>query len=218
MRGSGGEENCPAPPTGAEVSVPGETSRHSASPATDMTTIRCEVSPLLSVFTSKEIVPTILEYEKAVLVMKEHDYAKAGERPEVLKLSSLLTEMPPTREESKEPVDPLGDINTLLNSRKELLQFRKQFGKREDSAVSDHLREVVGMQIELIREQQEQLHEKDKELSTVRKDKEQVRGLMNSKSWAMGHMHFGAHKVIHPFPAFLDHTLGDSPPNPVMDF
>lgn len=177
MRGSGGEENCPKPPSGAEVRVSDEASR-SSPPAATTAAQRCEVSPLLGVFTSKEIVPRILEYEKALLVMKEHDYAKAGERQEVLKLSSLLAEMAPPLEESREPADPLADINTLLNSRKELLLFRQSLGKREDSLVSDHLREVVGMQIELIREQQEQLHVKDKELSTVRKDKEQVKSDM----------------------------------------
>lgn len=168
MRGSGGEEKSPS---GAEVRLPEESTRQSYSPAAQ----RCEVSPLLSVFTSKEIVPKILEYERALLVMKEHDYAKAAERQEVLKLSSLLTEVLPPTEESRESVDPLADIDTLLNSRKELLLFRQSLSKREDSVVSDHLREVVGMQIELIREQQEQLHDKDKELNTIRKDKEQVR-------------------------------------------
>lgn len=180
MRGSGGEENCLGSSSGEEVRVADETPRHSSSPAAPAACTaasKCQVPPLLRVFSSKAIVPRILEYEKALLVMKEHDYAKAAERPEVLKLSSLLSELPPSSSgvrEATEPVESLEEVDALLSTRKELLAFRESLGKREDSVVTHHLREVVGMQIELIREQQEQLHGKDKELNTVRKDKEQV--------------------------------------------
>ena len=181
MTGSVGEETCLEPPC-SEASR-----RPPFSDATQRSTRQgcCAVSPLLRVFSSKEIVPKILDYEKALLVMKEHDYSKAGERPGVAKLSSLLTE-PPCLGEGKEkptattqaaaldsPVVP--DLSALLRTRKDLLLVRESAFRKEDSVVTDHLREVVGMQIELIREQQEQLHDKDKELNTVRKDKEQVR-------------------------------------------
>lgn len=177
MRGPGGEETC-LEPSNVEVSVSEETSCHSTLPGTAH---EYEVSPLLRIFTSKEVVPKILEYEKAVLVMKEHDYAKAAERPEVLKLSSLLAESPTLSEDVRQaaqPVDSMADLNVLLNIRKDLLRFRESVSKREDGLVSNHLREVVGMQIELIREQQEQLHDKDKELNTARKDKEQVKSCL----------------------------------------
>lgn len=170
MRGSGGEENCLDASSGVEVIVTDDVSRHSTSPVPVVTAQKCLVSPLLRIFSSKEVVPRILEYEKALLVMKEHDYAKAPERPEVLKLSSLLVEPPLLCEDSR---DAMADVNTLMNTRKDLLQFRESSSK--DSVVSSHLRDMVGMQIELIREQQEQLHAKDKELNTVRKDKEQVK-------------------------------------------
>ena len=173
MRGSGGEENCLDASSGVEVRVTQDVSRHSTSPGPAVTAQKCFVSPLLRIFSSKEVVPRILEYEKALLVMKEHDYAKAPERPEVLKLSSLLVEPPLLCEDSRESVDAIGDMHTLMNTRKDLLQFRENSSK--DSVVSSHLRDMVGMQIELIREQQEQLHAKDKELNTVRKDKEQVK-------------------------------------------
>lgn len=178
MTGSAGEENCLEPSSGT---FSGGDSRQ-ISPAATGTTSTCAVSPLLTplltLFSSKEVVPTILEYEKALLVKKEHDYAKAAERPEILKLSSLLTDPPPLCEDAghePQPLDSIGDINTLLSTRKDLLLIRENVSKKEDSRVSNHLHQVVGMQIELIREQQEQLHDKDKELSTVRKDKEQVR-------------------------------------------
>lgn len=174
MRVSGGEESCLESSSTVEV-------RTSEDASPSQTTIsaapRCEPSPLLRIFSSKEVVPQILEYEKAVLVMKEHDYAKAPERPEVLKLSSLLAESPPLCEDSRqdpEPVDSMADLNTLLSTRKELALFRESLSKREDSVLPNHCREVIGMQIELIREQQEQLQDKDKELNTARKDKEQV--------------------------------------------
>lgn len=171
MRGSGGEESYLESSSGVKVRVQEDGSRHSSPCPAAAAAHRYEMSPLLRIFSSKEVVPKILEYEKAILVMKEHDYAKTAERPEILKLSSLLSESPLLTEDSRQAVD---DMNTLLNTRKDLLLLRESVAKKEDSVVSDHLREVVSIQIELIREQQEQLHDKDKELSTARKDKEQV--------------------------------------------
>lgn len=175
MAGSGDEESCLEPPSG--VVTRGVSGATSPLPSPAVTTPKRALSPLLRIFSSKEIVPRILDYEKALLVMKEHDYAKSAERPGVLKLSSLLIEPPPLCEDSeRRKLDSVAqvDLNTLLSTRKDLLLLRESVSKKEDSVVSNHLREVVGMQIELIREQQEQLHNKDKELNTVRKDKEQV--------------------------------------------
>ena len=173
MTGSGGEENRLEPSSGTFC----DGAPRQISPVIPGTAPECAMTPLLRIFSSKEVVPKILDYEKALLVMKEHDYAKAPERPEILKLSSLLTEPPPLCEDAEQelrPLDSITDIDTLLNTRKDLLMVRGSAAVKEDSVVSNHLREVVGMQIELIREQQEQLHGKDKELNTVRKDKEQV--------------------------------------------
>lgn len=170
MTGSGGEENRLEPSSG--VFSEGDACQISTGTAS-----RCAVSPLLRIFSSEGVVPNILDYERALLVMKEHDYAKAAERPEILKLSSLLTEPPPLCEDAEQemqPLDSITDVNTLLSTRKDLLLVRESVSRKEDAVVSNHLHQVVGMQIELIREQQEQLHDKDKELNTVRKDKEQV--------------------------------------------
>lgn len=192
MRGSGGEENSLDTSSGVEVRVTEDVSRHSTSPVPTVTAQKCFVSPLLRIFSSKEVVPRILEYEKALLVMKEHDYAKAPERPEVLKLSSLLIDPPLLRKDSRQSVDAMADMNTLMNTRKDLLQFRESSSK--DSVVSSHLRDMVGMQIELIREQQEQLHAKDKELNTVRKDKEQVRTATKSRK-PVGNFPFRPYRI-----------------------
>ena len=195
MTGSGGEENCVEPSSNTEVAVGRDDPRYSSA-ATEVT--EYQFSPLLRILSSKEIAPTILEYEKALLVMKEHDYAKGPERPEILKLSSLLEEPCEIMKGGEQLVDSLADINVLLNVRKDLLQFRESVSKRDENLVSSHQREVIGMQIDLIREQQEQLHDKDKELNTVRKDKEQV-----CKQLITACMHFLPWSNLGDFPALL---------------
>ncbi len=180
MRVPGGEENYAEPSSKALVRAVEGPSNQSSSASDNTSSRKYDIPPLLRIFTSKEIVPVIFEYEKAILVMKEHDYARVPERKEVLKLSSLLDEAPLLYEEQQRDSQPPGafsDLTMLLNTRKDLLQFRASLPKREDGMVTDHHREVIGLQIDLIREQQEQLHDKDKELCTVRKDKEQVSSL-----------------------------------------
>ena len=175
MRGSANEENCTE---SSSKPVAENDSRHSIACLSPSTSTKYAMSPLLRIFSSKEVVPVALEYEKALLVMKEHDYAKSPDRSEILKLSSLLGEPFQSCQEQREEVQPVeaaaSDVNTLLSTRKDLLLLRGSLSKREDNFVSNNLRAVVSMQIDLIREQQEQLHCKDKELNTVRKDKEQV--------------------------------------------
>lgn len=174
MKGPAGEETLTATCPKVEAKSTGDDSCQSASPYAAATAIKYEPTPLLRIFSSREIVPKILEYEKALLVMKEHDYAKSEDRPGILKLSSLLSVPPLPSEEPKEDAQAMDCVSTLLSTRKDLLQCRENMFERERNLISNHQREMIGMQIELIREQQEQLHDKDKELNTVRKDKEQV--------------------------------------------
>ena len=47
-------------------------------------------SPLLSLLTSEETVPALLECEKAVLVTKEHDYDRVPERSELTQLTPTI--------------------------------------------------------------------------------------------------------------------------------
>ncbi len=127
---------------------------------------RC-LSPMLGLLGSKELVPSILEYEKVMLVVKEHSYAKEPDRADVLQLSNIHSKDLSTQEE---------DANSLLNARTDLLQLRRSIGhERSEPSVVCHLRQVVGLQVALIREQQEQLHDKDREMNAVKKEKEQVR-------------------------------------------
>ena len=130
---------------------------------------RC-FSPMLGVFGHKEVVPSLLEYEKALLVIREHSYAKAPDRPEVLQLSNVHAK------DLNGPKEEQEDINTLLEARTGLLHLRESLSnERSEHSVVCHLRQVVGLQVALVREQQEQLHEKDRELNAVKKEKEQVR-------------------------------------------
>jgi len=144
---------------------------------TPLDAVRCNSSPLLRIFASKDVAPKVLEYEKAILVMKEHDYAKKQERAEVQQLSSLVQELSDAPQEKPSVPEEASDpVSVIMNLRKEIHEFRNSLARSEDGLITSQLRDLVSMHIELIREQQEQLHDKDKELSTVRKDKEQVCG------------------------------------------
>ena len=144
------------------------------------------VSPLTSLLACREIAPRILEYEKALLVIKEHDYAKIPERPELLQLASLCMSEEGMTGSSDDSLPQNGPSNQtrsrkamkdlLLNCHSDVIRRRESLLNRQqdENSLSSHFREVVSLQVALIREQQEQLHEKDKELNTVRKEKEQV--------------------------------------------
>ena len=160
---------------------------------------------LLTLLACRELSPRLLEHEKALLVIKEHDYARPPDRPLILQLASMYgregeearaseacpLEGTPAADNAQhaqaraETDDP--DTNrhvsaeeVLLNCCSDVLRLRASLARRGGDggeALASHLRDVVGLQVTLIREQQEQLHEKDGELKTVRKEKEQVRGV-----------------------------------------
>lgn len=129
-----------------------------------------------------EIAPSIYEHEKALLVMREHDYAKSPNTSPLLHYIGNCQS--PQHDGDATPVNPdnVGQQNPnqrtvkdlLLNCRRDLLQMRHQLAQRDPSSVTEHLRELVTLQVMLIHEQQEQLHGKDKELASVRKEKEQL--------------------------------------------
>lgn len=139
------------------------------------------VSPLINLLTCREVAPSILEYEKALLVIKEHDYAKAPENPQLMQLSPLFM----TDEGNGCGLTSSGAFaspslnrktmkGVLVNCRKDVFGLRENLARKDEDSMSCHLREVVSLQVALIREQQEQLHEKDRQLNAVRKEKEQV--------------------------------------------
>lgn len=137
---------------------------------------------IMGLFASRELAPVVLEHEKALLVIKEHDYAKAPERPDILQLSNIheahnisrsSLEAPFERESCvASPRKPYKDV--LFNCRSDIARLREKVSHQDDSLVGTHFRNVVSVQVALIREQQEQLHEKDRELGAMRKEKEQL--------------------------------------------
>lgn len=170
------EEKRPSPP----VTNPG-------APGLRLSTLCVQTaSPFAALLTCSEVAPRLLEHEKALLVIKEHDYAKAPESPELLQLSALYmsdegrgseltsSEVTSTRNDSLN-LSRKEMKEILLGCRSAMLGLRENLGRRDEESACGHLREVISLQVSLIREQQEQLHEKDKELHLVRKEKEQVR-------------------------------------------
>ena len=135
-------------------------------------------SPLTAFLTRNELVPFILELEKSLLVSKEHDYAKAPDRTAIFQATTIL-------ERKAETTDARGRTETtcgsrappydeLLNCCGMLAKLRCSLLRDDDEVTSRHLREVVSLQAALVREQQEQLYCKDRELASIRKDRDQV--------------------------------------------
>lgn len=190
MRVSGGEENaanspgvpeekaCKVDPSLTEPSSP---CPGPPGPQGTMVPECCHfpASPLLGLLACRELMPQLLEHERALLVMKEHDYAKAPHRAEILQLSFSIQPTADdggTRTTAEEGGEESFSANsTLLNCRNDLLKLRESVGSRSgEPMVTSHFREVVGLQVALLREQQEQLFQKDNELNAIRKEKEQV--------------------------------------------
>ena len=134
-------------------------------------------SSLAALVSCREVSGEMMEYEKAVLVTKEHDYVKG---PELTQLAPLLKSAWPAREEvstddvgKKKPgkqsqkVELLSVINSLSLARENLLSD-------ENGGASSHLASMVSLQATLIHELQEQLHVREVETNTVRREKEQV--------------------------------------------
>lgn len=138
-------------------------------------------SSLAALVCCREASGEIMEYEKAVLVTKEHDYNKG---PELTQLAPLLkSAWPPLnirdevstvgvgkKSRTKGPshkVELLSVINSLSLARESLLSS-------EGNGASSHLSSMVSLQATLIHELQEQLHVREVETNTVRREKEQV--------------------------------------------
>lgn len=176
MRGSTGEEN--------EVRDGDKTVPKPCRPATRKesdysTRYLVTSSPWTSLL---EVAPSIYQHEKALLVMREHDYAKASNDSPLLHFVANCQSPQQDNDTSSVNPDHVGKQypnqrtvkDMLLNCRRDLLNTRQQLARKDSSSVTEHLRELVALQVMLIHEQQEQLYGKDKELASVRKEKEQV--------------------------------------------
>ena len=142
-------------------------------------------SPLTAFLTRSELVPYVLELEKSLLVSKEHDYAKAPDRVAVLQATTILERKAETTSENDRAATEAvcgssgsrpTPYDDLLNCCGELARLRCSLLRSDENVTSRHLREVVGLQASLVREQQEQLYCKDRELASIRKDRDQVGG------------------------------------------
>lgn len=172
MTGSGSKETSPSLSKKPErEACPTHDAQNLLQPRSGNLT-KC-ISPLMGLFGRKEYLPYLLEHEKTLLVVNEHSYAKAPDRPEVLQLSNIHSTQLSCPD--GDIADGMKDTEALLNARTDLLSLRDSLNReRNEPSVVGHLRQVVGLQVSLIREQQEQLHGKDKELGAVKKEKEQV--------------------------------------------
>lgn len=190
MRVSGGEENAAKSPGVADQKACKPSLAREpfpGMPVPEETIQYYPTSPLLGLLACKELMPQVLEHERALLVMKEHDYASQPYRPEILQLSYTVQ---PTSEEGNRGGEAatataeleggeeecFGANRTLLNCRNDLLKLRASVSASSscEPVATSHFREVVGLQVALLREQQEQLYHKDSELNVMRKEKEQV--------------------------------------------
>ena len=134
----------------------------------------CRANPLLRVFRSREIVPRILQFEKAILISKEHSYCLRQERDEVGQLASTIEGFPSASESDLSTTNVSDPASAISNSRRDLQEARDTICRGEDSFGSYRTPELLSMHVDIIREQQVLLHKKDKELNTCRRNNEQV--------------------------------------------
>lgn len=146
-------------------------------------------SSLASLLLCSEAAPSIMEHEKALLIAKEHDYAKTPNDYGLVQLTPLiLQQMEKANCESENFQAPTNDQNSearqqvrslvkkdLLGCQQTLLSARRNLLRESEEGIPGHLRELVAMQASLVNTLQEQLHVREVELSTVRREKEQVR-------------------------------------------
>lgn len=140
-------------------------------------------SPLTTFLTRNELVPFVLELERSLLVSKEHDYAKAPDRAAIFQATTLLERKAETTNHDDSTrgevlcgssCSKMAPSDELLNSCDELTRLRYSLLRSDENVTARHLREVVSLQASLVREQQEQLYCKDRELASIRKDRDQV--------------------------------------------
>lgn len=138
-------------------------------------------SPMTIFLTRSELVPYVLELEKSLLVSKEHDYAKAPDRAAILQATTIFDRKAETTNHNDEARTEAGcgssgtaSYDELFNCCGDLARLRSSLLRTDENVASRHLREVVSLQASLVREQQEQLYAKDRELASIRKDRDQV--------------------------------------------
>ena len=141
----------------------------------DMAVTGSSLPPLAALLACREVCSSVMEHEKAILVMKEHDYAKA---PELTQLAPFLRRL--TEDEQKHSPDISSNENRRQREDSELYSVRQSLAEVRlnlllgESSTSTHLKNMVTLQAALIHELQEQIYFKDVETNKVRREKEQV--------------------------------------------
>ncbi len=141
----------------------------------DMATTKSSLPTLAAILACREASPGIMEHEKTILVMKEHDYAKTPDMTQLAPLFRLLTEEAVTSDNRKSFRKGSAE---LFNVRQTLSHVRTSLLK-DDGAVSNHLNKMVSLQSTLIHELQEQVFYKGLETTTIKREKEQVGRIIN---------------------------------------
>ena len=132
------------------------------------------LSTLAAILACREASPGIMEHEKTILVMKEHDYAKTPDMSQLAPLFRILTEETVTDGANRTKSRRRSRKNSeLFNVRQTLSEARTNLLK-DDGALSNHLNKMVSLQATLIHQLQEQVFFKGLETATVKRDKEQV--------------------------------------------
>ncbi len=141
----------------------------------DMTgTAAAPLPTLAAILAYREASPRIMEHEKAILVMKEHDYAKTPDMSQLAPLFHLLTGQAGGNDARPRRSKPLRKGSGVFNVRQALADVRMKL-LNEGGAVSDHLTRMVSLQATLIHQLQEQVFFKGLETTTIKREKEQVR-------------------------------------------
>ena len=140
----------------------------------DMASTVTPLPTLAAILACREASPGIMEHEKTILVMKEHDYAKTPDMSQLAPLFRRLTGDGMGSDTLPMRTKPLRKGSELFKVRQALADARTSL-LEEDGAISNHLNKMVSLQATLIQQLQEQVFFKGLETTTVRREKEQVK-------------------------------------------
>lgn len=135
-----------------------------------------QMPTLAAILACREASSGIMEHEKTILVMKEHDYAKTPDMSQLAPFFRLLSEERPSldvEQSTGEKKPRRKGSSELFNVRQALADTRASL-LMDTNPLSDHLNSMVSLQATLINQLQEQVFFKGIETSTIRREKEQV--------------------------------------------
>ena len=135
---------------------------------------------LAAILACRDASSGMMEHEKTILVMKEHDYAKTPDMAQLAPLLHFLSEDGLPSEEGVSKLTAEKGNKKAFMKRPELLNVKMALSEartrllQEDSGLSTHLNKIVSLQATLIHQLQDQVFFKDLEMNTIKREKEQV--------------------------------------------